>query len=158
MERLTANFEAARDNLTRTKQELHALIGSDDARGLMGQQNRTEQASSTIILANEELMKFLARNPRYLSVLDSRAFEELIARIFVDLGHDVELMRATHDGGKDIILRSEGPGGPFICYVQCKHYSPLNPVGIDAVRQDYGVHMRDFLSDCGRGFARVFGL
>lgn len=101
------------------------------------------QDNGTVLLvddANRELIKFLSMHPSYLHKLHSRVFEELIARIFSDLGYSVELMPATHDGGKDIILTYNSPMGRSIAYVQCKRYSPENKVGIKTVRELYGVH------------------
>jgi restriction endonuclease Mrr len=93
--------------------------------------------------ANDELLQFLAKNPNYLYKLHSRTFEELIAKIFNDLGCSVELTQATHDGGRDIILTFESPTGRNIAYVECKKYSPENTVGIDIVRGVFGVHCSD---------------
>jgi restriction endonuclease Mrr len=142
-DRLAANFEVVRDSLSRAKQQLQSLLSSEDARALTGFRPNEIAPDSIIIEANQELLKFLSRNPNYLTNLDSRAFEQLIARILADLGQNVELMRASHDGGKDIIIRSDTVLGRSICYVQCKRYSPLHPVGIDTVRELYGVHVAD---------------
>ncbi len=143
-ERVHQNFTRAREGLESAQQELRTLLSSAGTT-LLDADNSTvdDTASNLIVAANDGLLAFLANNPHYLHNIHSRTFEELIARIFIDLGCSVELMRATHDGGKDIILRTDGPTGPSIAYVQCKRNAPNRPVGIEVVRQLYGVHMAD---------------
>jgi len=91
--------------------------------------------------ANAELMRYLANDPSYIYQLHSRQFERLIAKIFADFGYDVELTKATHDGGKDLIVRIDTAIGPIIAIVECKRYSPKRPVGIEVVRSLYGLQM-----------------
>lgn len=71
--------------------------------------------------------------------LTSRKFEELVARLFSDHGFDVELTRASRDGGYDILAKLNNPATSFIALVECKKYSPENRVGVEIVRGLYGV-------------------
>jgi len=107
--------------------------------------NKSETFSETlsnvtpiILDINEEIMKYLARNPQYLYNLSSRKFEELVAHILKDFGFDVELTQATRDGGKDIIAYFKNEITSFLTYVECKKYSVENPVGVQIVRSVYG--------------------
>lgn len=142
-ERVDSNMTRAREALESTQREIRALLQSASTSLLDDDAPSSSEVERLIECANDELLAFLARHPRYLYNIHSRTFEELIARVFIDLGCSVELMRATHDGGKDLILRTDGPTGPSIAYVQCKRNSPDRPIGIDVVRQLYGVHMAD---------------
>jgi restriction endonuclease Mrr len=142
-ERLRKNFENRRESLAATQQELRELLASSATTHIDAATDSTKAAVEVIVRANDALLAFLADHPNYLHSLHSRTFEELIARIFIDLGCTVELMQATHDGGKDIILRTDGPAGPSLSYVQCKRYSPFRPVRLQVVRDLFGVHTAD---------------
>lgn len=142
-ERLRKNFEDRRESLAATQQELRELLASSAATHIDAPTVASNAAAEIIMRANNGLLEFLAHHPNYLYTLHSRTFEELIACIFTDLGCSVELMRATHDGGKDIILRTDGPTGPSVSYVQCKRHSPLRPVRLQVVRDLFGVQMKD---------------
>ncbi len=142
-ERLQQNFEFARIALVVVQHELKDLLASPDASPLVTHHADSEATTEVIVRANDALLSFLAQHPNYLHSLHSRTFEKLIARIFIDMGCSVELMRATHDGGKDIIVRTSGPTGHSISYVQCKRNSPFRPIGIEVVRQLFGIQMAD---------------
>lgn len=88
---------------------------------------------------NTELKRYLAMHPASLYDLSSRAFEELIASILHDLGFEVELTRATRDGGRDICAYARNEACTFLTYVECKKYSPHRKVSVDIVRAVYGV-------------------
>ncbi|MBY6035065.1 restriction endonuclease [Fictibacillus nanhaiensis] len=51
-----------------------------------------------------------------------REFEEVVAEFFKAKGYDVKLTPATRDGSRDIIVKHEVMGNPFIIYVKCKKY------------------------------------
>lgn len=107
--------------------------------------DKSSEIASTIITAypiikdiNLEIIRYLAKNPNYLYSLSSRKFEELIAYILKDFGFDVELTKATRDGGKDIIAYFKNEITSFLTYVECKKYSMNNPVGVEIIRSVYG--------------------
>ena len=85
----------------------------------------------------------LNRNPEQLYNLSSRKFEELIASIMKDFGYDVELTKATRDGGRDIIAYIENAVTKYLTYIECKRYAEDNKVGISIVREVIGVHTSD---------------
>lgn len=93
----------------------------------------------TISPINDVVLKYLSQNPQELYQLTSRKFEEVMAEIYNRLGYEVELTKATRDGGKDIIIRKPDILGDFIYYVECKRYSANNPVGIGIVRDLAGI-------------------
>jgi restriction system protein len=91
-----------------------------------------------IILANENLIERLRREPDSIYTLTSRKFEELIADLLSDFGYDVELTPATRDGGKDILAYMTTPHGKLLCLVEAKKHRRDRPVGVELVRQLYG--------------------
>jgi hypothetical protein len=97
---------------------------------------------------NEELIRYLARNPKSLYVLEPRRFEELIAELFRDLGYEVLLTPRTRDGGVDLRAVRKDSIGTLLYLVECKRYGPSRPVGVDLVRGLYGVAKAEGAS-CG---------
>jgi HJR/Mrr/RecB family endonuclease len=91
-----------------------------------------------IILANQDLIERLRREPDSIYTLTPRKFEELIADLLADLGYDVELTPATRDGGKDILAYMTTPHGKLLCLVEAKKHRRDRPVGVELVRQLYG--------------------
>ena len=91
-----------------------------------------------IILVNDTLIERLRRQPHGIYKLPPRKFEELVADLLVDLGYEVELTPATHDGGKDILAQIATPHGKLLCLVEAKKYRADRPVGVALVRQLYG--------------------
>lgn len=81
----------------------------------------------------------LQRRPEHLFSVDPQRFEELIAELLDRDGMEVQLTPRSSDGGKDIIARMDTPLGKHLYYVECKRYSRENPVGVQLVRQLYGV-------------------
>ena len=136
-------LDRVREGLARSQRELRELLQSSETVLVSPAGADIASSGEIIVAANRRLLRFLSENPQYIHTLRPRSFEELIAGIFSDLGYRVELMPATHDGGKDLILRADGPLGGSIAYVQCKQYSPIRPVGIEIVRALYGVHVAD---------------
>jgi restriction system protein len=88
---------------------------------------------------NDELMFYLARKPEFIYELHPRKFEEMIAKLFADRGHEVTLTKKTRDGGYDIFARVKDAFSEFIVLAECKRYSPENKVGVEVVRGLYGV-------------------
>jgi restriction system protein len=70
--------------------------------------------------------------------LTSREFEELIAELLRDMGHEVVLTQATRDGGKDILASMKTECGEFLCLVDAKKYRADRKIGVSMVRTLYG--------------------
>ncbi len=64
-------------------------------------------------------------------------FEELVARLYEQMGYDVELTSQSRDGGVDLYARRTNEAGVEEIAVQCKHYS--GTVGVAEARALYGV-------------------
>lgn len=88
---------------------------------------------------NDWMLNELKKNPTDLYQLSSRRFEELIAEILIRKGYEVELTSATRDGGKDIYAARKDDLGSFLYIVECKKYNPNHKVGVNVLRDLYGV-------------------
>lgn len=88
---------------------------------------------------NDWMLNELNKNPTDLYQLSSRSFEELVAEILTRKGYKVELTPATRDGGKDIYAARKDDLGSFLYIVECKKYKPTHKVGVNVLRDLYGV-------------------
>jgi len=78
--------------------------------------------------------------PSGLFDLNSRQFEEFIAEIWKRFGYCVELTARTRDGGRDIIaIRESEVNVRFL--IECKRYARHRRVGVETVRELYGVKL-----------------
>ena len=91
-----------------------------------------------ILFTENKLIKSLQKQPSDLRQLDPRTFEKLLADLLVDLGWEVELTKATRDGGADILAYMNTELGRFLCLVEAKHYREDRKVGVELVRTLYG--------------------
>jgi hypothetical protein len=88
---------------------------------------------------SDALLRDLAEDPSLLHALTPRKFEELVGRILEDLGYSVTLTPIQKDGGYDLLAETRLDTGRVLTLVECKKWSPTNPVGIEIVRNLYGV-------------------
>lgn len=103
-------------------------------------ENIVESSNVIVTDINNEIKSYLKKHPEKLYELTPRKFEELIASIMIDFGFDVELTKATRDGGKDIIATIKNSVTSFLAYIECKKYSPNNKIGVEIIRNVSGVH------------------
>lgn len=96
---------------------------------------------SAIIVGDidDAIKSFFKKYPEKMYDINPRKFEELIASILVDFGFDIELTKATRDGGRDIIARIKNGVTSFLTYIECKRYAPDNKIGVELVRNVSGV-------------------
>lgn len=92
-----------------------------------------------VLQINDDLMRYIAQEPMSMHELSPREFEKIIAELFKKLGYEVELTKQTRDGGVDIYIAKKTDLGKFLFLVECKHYAPNRPVGIEVIRNMYGV-------------------
>lgn len=90
-----------------------------------------------------QLINKLGPDPRAWHALGSRKFEELLAEIWAGLGWETVLTPPSNDGGFDVrAIRSQS--GTTVCYLlEAKAYDPHRPVGVEIVRNLYGVVERE---------------
>jgi len=93
----------------------------------------------TISEISDALLAEVAREPLLLHKLTPRRFEQIVARIFEDMGYRVTLTPETKDGGFDILLEATLSTGRLLTLVECKKWAPNNPVPVEIVRNLYGV-------------------
>lgn len=100
----------------------------------------TNDVKIKVFGVSDALIERLTNDPRMIHTLSPRKFEELVAEILNRKGFEVKLTPFQKDGGYDIFARTTLPtGSPLLTLVECKIYSPSHPVGIDVVRNLYGV-------------------
>lgn len=91
----------------------------------------------------QELYEALRKNPDALCSVSKSDFESLCAELFIRRGFEVDLYRASKDGGIDFVAFREETVDPFILAVQCKQ-PDLRPgksrksLGAPVVQQIYG--------------------
>lgn len=95
-------------------------------------------AKPKIISASEALVTGLKKQPGDVRNLTPRQFEELLAELLTDMGWEVELTKATRDGGKDILAYMNTEVGQLLCLVEAKRYREDRKIGVDLVRTLYG--------------------
>lgn len=101
------------------------------------------QVESDIRVVNGRLLEAIQRDHNAIYTLTPRQFEEFVAELMEKRGYKVDLTKATRDGGKDLIIANHSDIGNFIFYVECKKYSPTNPVGVNLVRELAGTVLTD---------------
>ena len=119
------------------------IINIQDAELIYKLQNDDIFVPEIIIPAQEKLINLAKNNPSILYSITPRAFEELVAEIFDRQGFDVELTKATRDGGKDIVAIQSSMGIKLKYIVECKRYARDNKVTLDIVQRLYGVKMAE---------------
>lgn len=91
-----------------------------------------------IISASEALIEQLKKQPDDVYNLHPRKFEELLAELLTDKGWDVQLTKATRDGGKDILAYLNTDMGRLLFLIEAKKYRRDRKIGVDLVRSLYG--------------------
>jgi restriction system protein len=115
-----------------------SLLGPD-GKPLERESDQYQIIITDVTTVSDDLLKNLLENPKLLYDLSPRLFEEVVAESFRRQGYEVTLTPAIKDGGKDIYVASKNLLGSFLYIVECKKYSPDNPVGVGLIRQLYGV-------------------
>lgn len=92
---------------------------------------------------DEAVKQFFKKYPERMYEMNPRKFEELIAAIFKDFGFDVELTKATRDGGRDIIASIRTAATDFLAYVECKRYDADHKIDVGIIRDVAGVQYLD---------------
>ena len=87
-----------------------------------------------------QIKSYFKKNPEKIYDLSPRKFEELVAAILKDMGFDVELTKATRDGGRDIIAHIRNSVCSYLTHIECKKYAPDNKIGVGIIREVMGVH------------------
>jgi len=100
----------------------------------------TDSAPVVIASIDDQIKCYFKKNPEKMYDLSPRKFEELVAAILKDMGFDVELTKATRDGGRDIIAHIRNSVCSYLTHIECKKYAPDNKIGVGIIREVMGVH------------------
>lgn len=130
-----------KDNPVTSNEDIIVRNGLCDALGRPLQKASKQLARIQIEVSkiNQQMMRDLKNNPRLLHALTTRQFERLVADLLEKMGYEVHLTPQTRDGGKDIYAAKKSELGSFLYLVECKKNGPEHPVGINVIRQLYGV-------------------
>lgn len=85
----------------------------------------------------------ILQNPKYVYNLKPCEFEQFVADVFRRVGYNADVTQKTRDGGKDIVATFEIGRVLYTTYFECKRYAPDRPVGVNIVRELYGVVDRE---------------
>lgn len=99
-----------------------------------------DNAPAVIASIDDQIKSYFKKNPEKMYDLSPRKFEELVAAILKDMGFDVELTKATRDGGRDIIAHIRNSVCSYLTHIECKKYAPDNKIGVGIIREVMGVH------------------
>lgn len=138
-----ASIENAYNARIQLNDKINSLIKSNNYRDeIYQEENPLEVPKQNIIITdiNEEVKKYFKKYPEKMHDLTSRKFEELIASILEDMNLEVQLTKATRDGGRDIIATMKNALTSMLIFVECKKYSPDFKVDVSIIRQVAGVH------------------
>jgi restriction endonuclease Mrr len=138
-----ASFETKEIAESKVLEKLEELVLSGKyVEELYEDDNEIKESTQNIIITdiNEEVKKYFKKHPEKLYDLSPRKFEELVASILEDMGLDIQLTKATRDGGTDIIASVKNALTSLLILVECKRYAPDNKVGVDIIRNVAGVH------------------
>ena len=140
---VAASIENVQDARIQLKDKISSLIKTNNYRDeLYQEESPIEVPKQSIIITdiNEEVKKYFKKYPEKMHDLTSRKFEELIASILEDMNLDVQLTKATRDGGRDIIATMKNALTSMLIFVECKKYSPDFKVDVSIIREVAGVH------------------
>jgi restriction endonuclease Mrr len=90
---------------------------------------------------NEELIRYLAKHPELLHIIDPFKFEELVGGLFRSQGYEVFPTPKSRDGGFDFRAFYKDPTGTVctLTLVECKRQRPERKVAVGVVRKLRGV-------------------
>jgi restriction endonuclease Mrr len=143
IQRLVAQQQLIREQLRAGTYRLESNLEAASNQIIYGVRDVDADSAILVQEVSDELLGYLATHPNSLYTIEPRLFEKLIAEIFRGFGYDVELTPATHDGGKDIILRTRTAVGDMLAYVECKRNRLDRPVGIGVVQRLYGIQQAE---------------
>lgn len=100
-------------------------------------------AQEQLLVVSEDkwtkIIQTLASRPQLMHALSPSDFEELVAELLTRQGCRISLTPRTRDGGRDVLAFLDTPVGQHLYLVECKRFAPTRPVGVQLVRQLYGV-------------------
>jgi restriction system protein len=132
---------AAMANSMSSEQLRSVLAGKIyDVNDALPESNRrlARAAKPAIISVSDDIIRRLKKEPKDVHELTPRQYEQLIADLLRDMGHEVTLTQATRDGGMDILATMKTDIGEILCLVDAKKYREDRKIGVGMVRTLYG--------------------
>lgn len=123
--------------LASTGTEMPTILGPD-GQPLSSGSADMEAVELSVKNTSDALIAHFARNPEAMYEMDPRTFEELVAELYEREGFEVELTRASRDGGVDIYAVQRATFGSFLTVVDCKRYAADRPIEVGLVQGLYG--------------------
>lgn len=140
-EDLEISLETENNALERLAIKVGELEKIDKIENEIYSSNLFDNKSTRVITdIDTEVKQYFKKYPAKLYDIQPRKFEELIASIMKDMGFEVELTKATRDGGRDIIASIKNSLTDMLCYIECKRYAADNKIDVGIVRGVIGVH------------------
>ena len=102
-------------------------------------QPRILPVAKSVTIVNRRLIDYFGKDPEKLRTVDPTAFETIVAELFELEGYTVVQTCPRADGGKDLYVFKTDPFTQTMYLVECKRYVPPHTVGVEIVRQLYGV-------------------
>lgn len=110
-----------------------------------------QNIKTELACANHQVVAYFSEHPEAMYEMSGLEFEHFIASVLNKLGYQTTITPPTNDGGVDIYAAKKDHLGSFLFLVQCKNKKAHNPVGINVIRELYGV-----LNQKNATFASVF--
>lgn len=134
-------------------EQIISLPGIVDIQGnpLKSDNSAFKDIKADLVCANDKVFKYFSEHPEAMYQMTGTEFEYFIASILDRLGYKTTITPPTNDGGVDIYAAKKDNLGSFLFLVQCKNKKAHNPVGINIIRELYGV-----LNQKNATFASVF--
>jgi len=123
-----------------TPRELYSM--HDVGNGLTYSRRFKEEGGSRVAveeLCPQKLIDEISEHPELLDGVDPRGFEKLIAEMYARMGYEIELRRYSEDDGLDFLAIKNEENDPYIIIVECKHPIKKSTIGVNFVRELYGV-------------------
>lgn len=138
----------------------HLRLGSNISRGYGATSHRSRMSRNSeselekfdpiqriIRKATHQMISEIKKEPRLVYSLEWRDFERAMALVFEEIGFNVELTNASHDGGKDLVLLcisvEDGRPKPHKYYVELKHWKEGAKVDSRLVKKLLEVTVRE---------------
>jgi hypothetical protein len=136
LERRRRDIIGIQENLVR-KEELHDRFRLDrTVSGLLVPRRRQIEVARSL----EAALRAVERDRSAIMQLTAREFETFCADLFRSLDFEVELTKATRDGGADLICIGGLAGVTMRIAVEIKRYKETRPVDVSLVRAFVGAN------------------
>jgi hypothetical protein len=132
------NLLAVQTDMVRPEELYHRFHLEEVASGLFV----PKQSNILIARSMNEAVRQVRDSKEAIRDLSPREFEQFLAHIFEQLGFEVELTKASRDGGADLLCLRQVHGLKFRLAVEVKRYLDTRPVNVSLVRAFVGANQQ----------------